>query len=97
MNRTTSRSVLAAIATACACSAGILPLEMGCTPSARAPLYPVADVLCVVAAEAAGLDEAAAAKACGLAIDVVHDVVGQHNAAKVRLAAPSASPSGGAK
>lgn len=71
-----------------------------CTPAARAPLYPVADVLCVVAAEAAGLDEAAASKTCGIAVEVVHDVVGQHAAAKAKVgarAAASALGSGGSK
>lgn len=80
-------------------AASLVAFGVCCTPSQRAPLYPVADVLCVVTAEAAGLDEAAASKACGVAVDVVHDVVGQHRAAKAKVAkaAPSASASGGAK
>lgn len=72
-----------------------------CSPAARAPIYPVADVLCVIVAEAAGASEEKAAADCKLSIDVVHDVVGQHNAAKARMAAASASAStsasGGAK
>ena len=76
----------------------LLGFAVCCTQSARAPLYPLADTLCVVAAEAAGLDESAASKSCGIAVDVVHDIVGAHNAAKAKLAAaPSASASGSAK
>ena len=63
-----------------------------CSASQRAPLYPVADVACVVSAEAAGMSEAEASSVCGLAVAVVHDIVGQHRAAVSKLPAKPSAP-----
>jgi len=63
-----------------------------CSASQRAPLYPVADVVCVVSAEAAGMSETEASSVCGLAVGIVHDIVGQHRAVVSKLPAKASAP-----